>query len=341
MKKQVSISDLARMLSVSVSTVSRALHDHPSISDGMKELVRQKAKEHNYRPNSYAVNLKMGSTKTIAVIVPQINRNFFSTAINGIEEVARENGYDVMIYQSHNDHDHEARIVNNLSFGKVDGVIASVANTDLGHQHYNKMIDYGMPTVFFDRILKGLNAGSVRIDDFKGSYMATEHFIKQGMKRIYHFAGKRNVVVWDDRAKGYIAAMKDNGLEIDEKSWIFEDYTTRSNGSKFISQILESGNELPEAINFAGDFAALGALQQMNEKGIKVPHGIAISGFACEPFCGVLSTPLTSVDQFSNKMGREAAKMLIDYIEGKPYENIVIEPELIVRESSLKLKKNE
>lgn len=330
MIKRTSISDVANALSVSVSTVSRALHDHPSISDEMKRQVRRKTQELNYRPNSYAVNMKKGSCKTIAVIVPLINRNFFSSAINGIEEIAQQNGYDVMIYQSRNEYEHERHIVNSLSFGKVDGVIASVADSSKDYLHYSQMIEYGMPLVFFDRILTGLNVGSVRLDDALGSYKATEHFLKQGLKKIYHFAGPRNVIIWEDRAKGYAKAMSDYGIEIDP-SWIHESPTVEANGAKYMQQLINDNN-LPEAINFAGDYAALGAMKVMRDNGISIP----ISGYACEPFCSVLFNPLTSVNQFSEEMGRKAAQMLLDKIDGKSYNNIVIEPELIVRESSIK-----
>ncbi|MEG1935026.1 MAG: LacI family DNA-binding transcriptional regulator, partial [Rikenellaceae bacterium] len=240
MIKRISISDVAKALSVSVSTISRALHDHPSISEEMKRQVRLKAKELNYRPNSYAVNLKKGSCKTIAVIVPLINRNFFSSAINGIEEIAQQNGYDVMIYQSRNVYEHERHIVNSLSFGKVDGVIASVADSSKDYLHYSQMVDYGMPLVFFDRILPDLHVGSVRIDDAKGSYMATEHFLKQGIRKIYHFSGPRNVIIWDDRAKGYAAAMSDYGVQV-EPSWIYENPTTEANGAKYMQSLISGG----------------------------------------------------------------------------------------------------
>lgn len=330
MIKRTSISDVADALSVSVSTVSRALHDHPSISDEMKRQVRLKAQEFNYRPNSYAVNMKKGSCKTIAVIVPLINRNFFSSAINGIEEVAQKNGYDVMIYQSRNAYEHERHIVNSLSFGKVDGVIASVADSSKDYLHYSHMIDYGMPLVFFDRILTGLDVGSVRIDDARGSYKATEHFLKQGLRKIYHFAGPRNVIIWEDRAKGYAKAMADYGLKI-KPSWIYESATIEANGAKYMQKLINE-NDLPEAINFAGDYAALGAMKVMRENDISIP----ISGYACEPFCSVLFNPLTSVNQFSEDMGRQAAQMLLDKIDGKPYKHIIIEPELVIRESSIK-----
>lgn len=304
----------------------------------MKERVLEKAKELNYRPSNYAVNLKKGRCYTIAVVVPMINRNFFSEAINGIEEVAQKSGYDVIIYQSNELYASEARIINSLSFGKVDGVIASATNEKNDYKHYQDMVDYGMPLVFFDRILPNIDTGSVRIDDIKGSYIATEHFIKQGLKKIYHLTGSDNIVIWEDRKKGYIKAMQDYNIDFKE-SWIYQKTTTSEmDGYKFMKRLIDGG-DLPEAVNFAGDFAALGGIKALKEHNLRVPEDVAISGFACEPFCSILSTPLTSVDQFSNEMGKEAARILIDKINDNKYRKVVIDPELIVRESSLKNKK--
>lgn len=332
MQKRVSISDIAKSLSVSVSTVSRALHDHPSISDEMKSKVRAEVKEMNYRPNSYAVNLKKGSCMTIAVIVPLINRNFFSSVINGIEEVAYKNGYDVMIYQSRNDASRERHIVNSLSFGKVDGVIASLAAFSDDNSHYTKMEEYGMPLVLFDRVMEGTS--SVRLNDYKGGYMVAEHMLSQGLKRIYHFAGPLYISVWQDRMRGYRDAMASYGVEI-ESSWIYESATNEKDGYEYMKMLIAK-NDIPEAICFSGDYAALGAMNAMAEHGLVVGKDIAVSGFACEPFCDLLPVPLTSINQHSKLMGQEAAYMLLDKMAEKSPKNVILEPDLVIRESSKK-----
>lgn len=337
-KKRTSIYDIAQRLGVSVSSVSRALSDHPSISVALKERIRDVAAEMHYTPNSVAVNLKSGRRNTIGVVVPGINRSFFSSAIEGIEDKAYKQGYDVLIYQSKDSAEREERIVHSLA-GKVDGVIASVAADTTDHSYYNQLSEAGVPVVLFDRTAAGIDAGTVIIDDFQGAAMAVKHLLQQGFKRIYHFAGPQQVNVWNNRLKGYLNTMQEAGIPL-SKEYVFEGAnTSEDEGRRFAKTILkahEEGHPLPEAIFFAGDFAALGAMLEFQKAGVGIPKEIAIVGFANEPFCQLLATPLTSVDQFSYKMGYMAGKMMFDRLKGEPQVGIVIAPELIIRKSSLK-----
>ncbi len=181
--KKISIYDIARKLGVSTSTVSRALQDNPAISVEMRDRIRKTAEEMGYKPNVFAVNLQRGSTRTIGVVVPMVSRNFFSVAIDGIEEAASQRGYDVMIYQSRNDPEREVRILNSFLHGKVDGVIASLASGAGDYTHYRALSRYGMPLVLFDRYAPGLDAGTVLLDDYKGAFDTVEHLIGQGYRR--------------------------------------------------------------------------------------------------------------------------------------------------------------
>lgn len=337
-KKRTSIYDIAQRLGVSVSSVSRALSDHPSISTALKERIRDVAAEMHYTPNSVAVNLKSGRRNTIGVVVPGINRSFFSSAIEGIEDKAYKQGYDVLIYQSKDSAEREERIVHSLA-GKVDGVIASVAADTTDHSYYNHLSAAGVPVVLFDRTAEGIEAGTVIIDDFQGAALAVKHLLRQGFKRIYHCAGPQHVNVWGNRLKGYLSTMQEAGIPL-SKEYIFEGVnTSEDEGRRFAKTILkahETGHPLPEAIFFAGDFAALGAMLEFQKAGIGIPEEIAIVGFANEPFCQLLAIPLTSVDQFSYKMGYMAGKMMFDRLKGEPQVGVVIAPELIIRKSSLK-----
>ncbi len=337
-RKRTSIYDIAQRLDVSVSTVSRALSDHPSISAALKERIREVAREMHYTPNSVAVNLKTGRRNTIGVVVPGINRSFFSSAIEGIEDKAYKQGYDVLIYQSKDSAEREERIVHSLA-GKVDGVIASVAADATDHSYYNHLSASGVPVVLFDRTAKGVDAGTVIVDDCQGAALAVEHLLRQGMKRIYHFAGPRHVNVWGNRLEGYLSTMREAGLSVSDE-YIFEGInTSEQEGRRFAETVLTahaSGQPLPEAVFFAGDFAALGAMLEFQKAGIRIPEDIAVVGFANEPFCQLLPTPLSSVDQFSYKMGYMAGKMMFDRLRGEPQVGIVIAPELIIRKSSLK-----
>lgn len=337
-KKRTSIYDIAQRLGVSVSSVSRALSDHPSISAALKERIRQVAEELHYTPNSVAVNLKTGRRNTIGVVVPGINRSFFSSAIEGIEDKAYKQGYDVLIYQSKDSAEREERIVHSLA-GKVDGVIASVAADATDHSYYNDLSASGVPVVLFDRTATGVDAGTVIVDDYQGAALAVKHLIRQGFTRIYHCAGPQHVNVWGNRLRGYLDTMQEAGITLSEE-YIFEGVnTSEDEGRRFAKTVLaayESGRPLPEAVFFAGDFAALGAMLEFRKAGIDIPEQIAIVGFANEPFCQLLSTPLSSVDQFSYKMGYMAGKMMFDRLKGEPQVGVVIAPELIIRKSSLK-----
>lgn len=337
-KKRTSIYDIAQRLGVSVSSVSRALSDHPSISAALKERIRQVAEELHYTPNSVAVNLKTGKRNTIGVVVPGINRSFFSSAIEGIEDKAYKQGYDVLIYQSKDSAEREERIVYSLA-GKVDGVIASVAADATDHSYYNDLSASGVPVVLFDRTATGVDAGTVIVDDYQGAALAVKHLLRQGFTRIYHCAGPQHVNVWGNRLRGYLDTMQEAGITLSEE-YIFEGVnTSEDEGRRFAKTVLaayESGRPLPEAVFFAGDFAALGTMLEFRKAGIDIPEQIAIVGFANEPFCQLLSTPLSSVDQFSYKMGYMAGKMMFDRLKGEPQVGVVIAPELIIRKSSLK-----
>ena len=201
MKKNISIYDIARSLNVSASTVSRALQDHPRISSEVRKMVQKKAREMNYKPNRMAVNLKLGKSSTIGVVVPNINRNFFSSVIDGIEEEASRKGYDVLICQSQESYEKEKKIISSLAQGRVDGVIASIASGTYNYDHLNSLEEDGIPLVLFDRVADEVHAGKVTIDDYRGAYMVVEHLLQQGRKRIFHCASHQHVKIWKRRCE--------------------------------------------------------------------------------------------------------------------------------------------
>lgn len=337
-KSKTSIYDIAKELGISASTVSRALANHKSISQARKEEIRAKAKEMNYRPNLVAVNLKSGKTNTIGVVVPYINRNFFSAVIEGIEEEAYRRNYDVIICQHRDDKKREAKLLRSLFQGKVDGIIASVAIPDNDVKAYKHTQELNLPVVFFDRAsLDSSLAGSVRIDDYKGGYIATKHLIEQGCRRIFHFSGPLEVSIWKNRYRGWRDALRDSGIT-PQDNWLYSAMTTIENGNDFAQRIIQSA-DIPDAIFCAGDYAALGVIQTLKEHSCKVPDDVAVVGFANEPLTEFVSPSVSSVCQSSVKMGALSAKTLLDNLEnGVAMENIVILPELIIRESSIKNK---
>lgn len=335
-EKKISIYDIAKRLSISASTVSRALHNHPGISEDVKESVRQVAKELNYRPNHLAVALKTGKLMSIGIIVPQINRSYFVEAIAGVERELYKSGYDLLIASTGNNYEREKKVIESLSEGKVVGIIAAVAAETTDYSHYQYLVDNGIPLVLFDRKIPGLNASTVVQDDFDAAYNATAHLIEQGCRRIFHFRGPQNVSVWSERDAGFRKALEDNGLSIDKHS-IYTSITTEEEGRKYAKKILTYKN-LPDGILFSGDFAARGAMDEFIAAGIRIPQDIAIVGFVNESWDSLLNPPLTSVEQFSGTIGETAAKLMIETIEGKPRRDVVYKTQLIVRESSLRSK---
>lgn len=337
-KKNTSIYDIAKSLNVSASTVSRALQDHPRISSEVRKLVQKKAREMNYKPNRMAVNLKLGRSNTIGVIVPNINRHFFSAVIDGIEEEAYKEGYDVLICQSQESYDKEKKIINSLAQGRVDGVIASIAHGTHDYAHFNSLEEDGIPLVLFDRVADEIHAGKVTIDDYRGAYMVVEHLLQQGKKRIFHYAGFQHISVWQRRYQGYLDAMQAHGIQ-PESDWVKVGDISQEEGVVFAREILQMGNR-PDAIFSTSDFVAMGMMLELLKNGVRVPDDIAICGFANEPMDALVTPSLSSVGQFSKQMGQQAARMLMERLNGGNPPDIVLRPELIIRDSTLCKRKN-
>ena len=337
-KKKTTIKDIAKAANTSVSTVSRALSDHPSISLKTKVLVREIAQELNYRPNGIASSLRRGKTRTIGLIVPQINRNFFSNTIHGVESVAKQHGYQVIIAQSHEDYESECEAVQTLINSRVDGVVLSISKTTNDGTHLQNLIDAGVALVQFDRVFPNLHVPSVSNDNVRGGYEATVHLLEQGYKRIAHYAGARNINIYQERYLGYQRALSDHGLEMDEEI-VFEDLITQEVAYER-TLTLFSGSNPPDGLFAAGDFGALGALIGLREMGIRVPEEVGVVGFANEPFTYISYPGLTSLDQHSEEMGKTAARLLIDEMQQTETvaitKTMTIKPTLIVRESSLR-----
>ena len=337
-KKKISIYDIAKELNISASTVSRALNNHEGIRSEVKDAVHKLAKELNYTPNQMAVALKTGKVKTIGMVVPLIDRNYFVQAIAGVEKEIYKVGYDLIIASSGNLYQREKKIITSLSQGKVVGIIAAVAAETTDYSHYVSMVESGIPLVMFDRKMPIPNTSSVVQDDYFGAYQATQHLIEQGCRQIYHFRGPQNVSIWSDRDKGYRQAMNDYGLQITPRH-IHTALTTEEEGRKYATKLLtQKSKQLPDGILFSGDFAAKAAMEIFVEKGIKIPQDIAIVGFVNEPWDILLNPPLSSIEQFSYQIGETSARLMLEAISGLPHQDIVYKPQLIIRESSLKSK---
>lgn len=332
---KTTIHDIARELGVSASTVSRALNDHPNISTETKRRINKLAEKLNYQPNNIAAALRKGKSNIVGIIVPEVNRNFFSSVIKGIDELLNREGYNVIICQSNDSITKETASIKSLLNLQVDGIIASYAKETITFDHYKEVIKKGIPLILFDRSDESLSVGSVVIDDFLGAFKATEHLIEQGCKRIVHFCGPQNVSIYRERRRGYIEALQRHNLPVLDELILSSNLKYES-GLDHAKEMLQF-TVPPDGVFSASDYAAVGAMTAMKEAGKSIPKDIAFVGFSNEPFTSFVDPALTTIDQFSNRMGEYAARIFLDqktnpnsFIPGKT----VLMPELIVRASS-------
>jgi LacI family transcriptional regulator len=333
------VHDIAKELSVTASTVSRALNNHPRISEATKKAVLKVAKEMNYQPHRLAAALRNGKSRVIGVIVPVANRNFFGSIVRGVEEVANNANYQVMICQTHEDPEMEAKAVEALLNSRVDGIIASLSKKTVDFSHFMKVKSKGVPLVLFDRANDQLEVSTVVIDDYMAGYKAAEHLIRQGCRRIAHFTNVQKINIYKERLRGYRAALEDNDIPFDA-SLVVESNMQLEDGRKSMLQLLQR-DEIPDAVFSSSDLGAMGALQVLKEKGIKVPEQVAIVGFSNEPFTMFSDPPLTSVEQHCLRIGNMASEIFLDEINAPNEQKfipkkVVLTPELIIRQSSLK-----
>ncbi|MFD0990159.1 LacI family DNA-binding transcriptional regulator [Mariniflexile jejuense] len=341
MNKKTTIYDIAEKLNITAATVSRALNGNTKISEATRKLVNDTAKEMNYEQNKLALALKSGKSFNIGVIVPRIDSNFFASVIRGIEEELYPHGYHVIICQTHDQENLEIENINSLLNAQVDGILMSISNAKLEtSEHFQKLLRKGVPLIFFDRKKDIPGVSSVTIDDFKGAYDATKHLINQGCKRIAHLSNNREMQIFKNRYLGYKQALIDSGIEFDE-SIVIETMSKVLEGRK-TTKLLLNMNYPPDAIFSSSDFTALGAIEEIKAHGLKIPEDVSVVGFSNEPFTRFMELSITSVDQSPIEMGRIAAKVFLEEANNskkiKSEKRVVLSPELIIRDSSLKLK---
>lgn len=338
MKDKVTIYDIAKALNITAATVSRALNNNPKISEATRTLVLETAKKMNYEQNRFALALKSGKSNNVGVVVPFINRSFFSSIIRGIEEELYPKGYHVIICQTHEDGKKEEETLQNLLNAQVDGILMSVSKTTKSTKHFEKVVKSNIPLVFFDRIKEVKGVSSVTIDDFKGGYMATKHLIDSGCTRIAHATVDLSVLIYKLRYDGYRKALEDHGIAYNEE-YLIKTKSDIDAGEQAIKRLLKLKNA-PDAIFSSSDYAALGAIQQLHAMNIKVPDDFAVVGFSNEPFTKFMELSITTVDQSPVEMGRMSAKVFLEQINEndlKIEKKVELSPELIVRKSSSKL----
>jgi LacI family transcriptional regulator len=339
---QVTIKDIARELGISPSTVSRALKDHPDISSDTKKAVNALAEKLNYQPNIVALNLRQKKTNTIGVIIPELVHFFFSTVIAGIEDVAYQAGYNVILTQSNESYQREVLDVKALFNSRVDGMLLSLSRETTNFDHIEYILSKGVPIVFYDRMYNNPNSSKVIVDDYVGAKEAVMHLIEQGCKRIAHLQGAPNLIISKDRLRGYQDALTEMQLEVRDSYTIICPEGSVEEGKKAARKLLSLANP-PDAIFCNNDPMAMGAMMAIKEKGLNIPKEIAVVGFSNWSYGEMMEPSLTTVDQPGFEMGQEAARLLIRQIEWTDKgegelvpETKVLKTRLVVRQSSLK-----
>ncbi len=328
------IHDIARVLSISASTVSRALNDNSRISLKTRDKIKALALEMGYRPNSLASNLRNKKSKTIGIVVPLINRYFFSSVISGVEDVAFKSGFTVVISQSSDLAQKEIEIVHSMFANRVDGLIISIAMEPNTSDHLKLLRKKHIPLVFFDRVVPEIETDKIVVDDFDGAFRITQHLIDQGYRRIAHLAGPQNLTSYIDRKNGYLEALKKNEITFDP-SLIVSIRLTSEEGTQAVKQLMNLPQP-PDAFFCGNDTTALSAMIYLRDQGRRIPEDFGIVGFSNEPFSKVVTPSITTIVQPGFEIGQKAAELLIGRIEEREqsFKTIILPIELIVRESS-------
>lgn len=333
-----SINDIAKALGVSASTVSRALKDHPDISEATRNRIKAFAQKVNYRPNALALSLKKSVSNTIGIVIPEIVHHFFSSIISGIEDIAYSKGYRVMICQSNEDFRREEMNVQALLDHRVDGLLVCISKSTTDFKHFKTVFKSQVPMVFLDRVCKEIETDRVITDDFNGARLITSHLIETGRNRIMHLGTLPQLLIGQDRQQGYLQALKDNNIVPDPNLIIKCD--TPEDVERNSNEILALAPNI-DAVFAVNDFTAVAAMNLLKKHGYEIPGNIAIAGFGDDPIASIVEPPLTTVQQQGYQMGQEAMHLLLERLakpdENKRSEVKVFQVELKKRKSTLKL----
>lgn len=333
----VTIKDIAKMLGISKSTVSRALSEHTDVNSETRQRVLEVARKLNYAPNTIALNLKQQRTNIIGVIIPETVNRFFAKAIGGIQRIANLAGYNVMVCQSDESHTTEKNNLQSLIAAHVDGVIISVSAETDRTDHFNALLQRNIPVVFFDRISESLNTSQVVTDNYEIAFEGTEHLIAQGRKRIAIVAGPLNLYVSKHRFKGYADALKKHNIPLLDQYIIHSNF--HSGDIEAYTKQLINLSQRPDAVFAINDYAAIEMMYHFKKHGIRIPEDIAMLGFNNENICKFVEPPLSSIELSSYDLGSTAAELLLKQIKGnREPEKKLVKSRLVIRESSAKLK---
>jgi len=338
MAEIVTLKILAEQLGLSISTVSRALQNHPRISVGTKKKVWELAKSVDYYPNKAALNLRNRRSNLLGIIVPRISYHFYSLAISGIEDVALESGFNVVICHSNEIFQREVSNTMDLITAQVDGIIASLAAETQEFHHFEKVLQREIPLVFFNRVTNFLPASLVYVDNYQAGYEAARHLIQQRCKRLAFVGGPDYLQISNDRKAGFLKAIQDHGLNI--YSEFMGHLTFDPVSAADYTSTLFSSSFFPDGIFCVSDRLATGVWRWLQNNGYTIPDDVALIGFNNDPVCEIMSPNLSSVDQDAYEMGREAAKLCLNQLDnnlGGRSVRKVLPTSLKIRKSSTRL----
>jgi LacI family transcriptional regulator len=334
----INLKELAQELNLSIATVSRALRDSHEVSDKTKKRVLALAEKLNYYPNPFASSLRAQKSKTIAVIIPEIDNNFFSLAIKGIEEIAQLRDYHVLIYLSHENAQREIAITRHLQNGRVDGILMSASSETNNVDHLLRLQEKKIPLVFFDRVCEGLNSPKVTTDDYESGFNATAHLIDKGCKRIAYLQVSKTSSIGKNRFKGYVDALKKNKILFDQSLVLFDKYDHELN-YQMIKDLLTTKIP-PDGIFASVESLAITTYYVCNDIGLHIPDNLKIISFSNLTTAPLLCPSLTTITQPAFNIGKEAATILFRLLKKNSYyleKDIVLSSTLIQRRSTEKI----
>ncbi|RKD14298.1 hypothetical protein BCY91_07360 [Pelobium manganitolerans] len=333
--KNVTLKQLAKKLGLSVSTVSRALTDSYEINVETKKRVKALARELNYQPNPFAAFLRKHVSKTIALIIPEISNNFFSQVIKGVETVCQEKDFYVLIYETHEDYQKEVRIINHLIGGRVDGVLISVSSDSDNPDHLKQLLDRNVKLVMYDRVIEDFEASKVYSNDYESTFNGVSHLIDRGCKRILFLKAGENLSTMNQRERAYFDVLEKNGIEADYslvKSFVPSREVDLDDLTAFILE------KKPDAIFCSIERLAIACYDICNKLGVNIPNDIKIITFSCLNVARLLKPSLSTITQPAFEIGKTAAQLLLDEIEGKneqhEFVNLSLPSTIIKRDST-------
>ena len=340
-EKPATIKEIAKILNISASTVSRALHDHASIGLITKMRVNQLAKELNYEPNQTAINFQQGKSYNIGVILPELSESFFSTAVSGIEDTANKRNYTVLLAQSHDSEEMERKLVAKMKNQRVDGLLISIAKNTSSYDHFEMLTKLNIPVVFFDRIPSIKNVHSVACNMETGTFEAVSFLLKKGHRAIGMINGPATLHASGERKEGYINAMIKNRLKFDPTLLVNCDLTEQGT-IKALDDLLQNKRK-PTAIVAFNDYVVLFAIRHARSLGIVINDELTFVSYANMPLINYMDfTPIASVEQFPYLQGQKATDILIDLLNRPPgkdganqaYYNIIVQSQLVLSDKT-------